>query len=223
MNKEISISGFVLCILYTSFSSCIRDNMSQFDLEMQKANCCGFKQEIHKNRTGDLIFTFQLVQKITRGGILNDISNGVDSFELRIWYPSIVDATDDVFVLKYDRQWQCRIYKHFREVTKSGELKYNWEIKRDYTAGIKFKNLLDSLTHNKLFLLKDCYDLRDYDYATDDKAVIFEIAGKGFYRFATYSGLMRQSGKYPEVVAAKSIIRFLDRKFGTDIVKGLNQ
>ncbi len=221
MFKEMTASVLFLFIISISCLSCNHEKNSQFNLEMQKANCCGFHQDIYKTRTGGLGSAFLYIQEITNYGVLKDISSGVDSFELRIWYPSIVDTTD-VFVLKYDQEWQCQIYKHIREVTKKGELKNNWQIKRNCTAEIKINSLLDSLAQKNLFLLKDCHNLTGYDFATDDAEVIFEIAGSDFYRFASYSGLMRQSEKYPEVAAAKSIIRFLDREFETDIVKGIS-
>jgi hypothetical protein len=220
MIKEISISGFVLFILYTSFSSCIRDKMSQFDLEMQKANCCGFKQEIHKTRTGGLAPSYLFIKDITTENVLKDISKGVDSFEFRVWYPCTVD-TIVVFVLNYEQEWQCRLYKHCREFTEQGKIKNYWEKKKYYTADIKFKSILDTLAQDKIFLLKHYLDLKDYDIATPDDEIIFEIAGRNFYRCISYAGLMRQSGKIPEVVAARSIIRFFDKKFDTKIVEGL--
>lgn len=218
MTTSISFGSVLLFVFFVS--GCIQHKVDQLNAEIQKANCCGFKQEIHKTKTGGLDPTFLFIQQITKEGVLRDISIGVDSFEFRVWYPSSAD-TNVVFVLNYEKKWQGRLYKHFREITQEGEVINKWQVTQDYTTNINFGKVLDTLVLQDVFQLKHYLDLNGYDIATPDNEVVFEIAGRQFYRCISYAGILRQSSNIPEVKSAKSIIKYLDREFDTKIVHGL--
>lgn len=216
--KQVSMKYFLIILL--SVLSCTQKSVRLFDIEMQKANCCGFKQEIHKTRTGGLDPIFLAIIEYKNRNFLDDISNGVDSFEFRIWYPSTKD-TNMIFVLKYDKEWKCNVYKNFIERNEHGEATSKWEIDRDFSSNANFNSVLDTLAINNVFHLKHYLDLKGYDIATPDDGVVFELAGRQFYRCISYAGLMRQSPSIPDVKSAKSIIKYLDREFDTKIVHGL--
>ena len=135
---------------------------------------------------------------------LNDISNGVDSFEVRIEYNLSLVVQKDLFIIRYTKgNWKGL---HYAYQYKKGSDSLDF-VQKEFTPLISWGKLIDSIYNNPTLRIPSQVDLKNYrNRVADGKYFTMEYATK--YKFKTIS--YENPEYYPEFKESKIVLDFID-------------
>lgn len=134
---------------------------------------------------------------------LNDISTGVDSFEIRFRYNYALLVEKDLFIIRYiNGIWEGLHYSYQRDDTDS--IKF---VKKNFTPIIPWKNLVDSIYSNEVLNIPSQDNLDNYkNKVADGHYFNMEYATKNKFKIISYEN----PKYYPEFKESKIVLDFID-------------
>ena len=145
-------------------------------------------------------------RKLNASLLLNNISPGVDSFEIRFSYNYGLFVEKDLFVIRYTNgNWEGLHYSYQRGDNDS--IKF---VKKNFTPIIPWKSFVDSIYSNDVLNLLSQEDLENYKNRVDDGQTFeMEYAAKNKFKMIRYENPKH----YPEFKESKIVLDFLDMFF----------
>jgi hypothetical protein len=203
----------VLAIVVVISVSCRSDEYSGVS---QKTLLDTFIREIPTYQSGEPTGDYHFKRRVE--GLLNleNIENGVDSLEIRIWYSySFIDTAQLIILKKKPKhEWECFLYtfsyKYKPENDSIVSLNY-WGQKAVPKSG--WRNLILALQENNIFELPDETKLKNYMHSTDEVGVTVEISDSKQYRIYGYASPTAHKKEFNEARRMSQIILLLWHEF----------
>ena len=142
-------------------------------------------------------------KKISASLQLNDISTGVDSFEIRFSYNHALFVEKDLFIIRYSNgNWEGLHYAYQR----TGNDSIVFE-KKNFTPITPWKIFVDSIYFNEALNVQSQEDLENYkNRVADGQTFRMEYATKNKFKTIRYENPKH----YPEFKESKIVLDFID-------------
>ena len=182
-----------------------------------------FKAEWPKN---DSVYRNQIIKARKERLIvlgLNDISKGVDSFELRFGYNQILFIGKGFFVIKYENgKWhgQHYYYEQKDDINNSKEdlnysskltdLRDTFTIQKPFTPLVAWDKLVDNINQSGILNIPSQIDIKGYKNEWNDGTAFWlEFATKKSFKFISYEN----PEQYKKFKESKIVTNFLKMFF----------
>ena len=134
---------------------------------------------------------------------LNDISTGVDSFEIRISYNLALVVEKDLFIFRYIKgNWKGLHYAYQRKKD-NDSLDF---VQREFAPLIPWENFIDSIYSSQILKIPSQVDLINYrNRVADGKYFSLDYATKAKFKTITYENPQY----YPEFQESQLVLDFI--------------
>lgn len=202
LTEKKVVYSFKTIILFfiLSLLSCINKS----DHECKSIN--GFIKDIpvvHNKLPLGYIYALQISDQMN----LSDISNGYDSLQIRVWFPTEKDGSHLLLILKRTaNKWNMKAYKYLADYTNqnpeiisykkiSAQPKNSWDL------------IINAVDKIKILEVKDFREIENYDYnSTHPAHYTFEVATCSSYRYFE----IPDPEKNRSVPEAKKVLEFVN-------------
>lgn len=203
--------GFLL--LY----SCGSRSDDLFNAELNKNKKDTFYKQIPLNATGDFGPYYNFVHR--KQDLLNwpTLENGVDSFELRIWYAKPMDSLGVLRICFID-DWQV-ISLVLGPKNNANKEEPNFVLTNSSIYPISgWKSFLNSTAKIGIFSLLTDDEIEKYSFSTHGDLLVIEVAGHDFYKLLGYTNILNQRKNNVEVNKVIELTKYINQQFNLDII-----
>lgn len=205
---------FFLIVLGISF--CNSQNSGTVNPDYRNAKNDTIRKEIPLTRTGEYFYFYNVIRDLSKTLKLNSIEHGIDSLEIRIWFPEMSTSTV-VIISKLPGGWVASLCR----------FTYEYDILKsiDTIIGItktilKPKSGWQKLSTDLLSLgitsLPNCESIPGYSgVGADGEGYIVEVATVDKYRMYSYYDLS-ENQNIGQARFFKLIIELVKKEFGID-------
>jgi hypothetical protein len=158
---------------------------------------------VHNKLPLDYVYVLQISDQLN----LPDISNGYDSLQIRVWFPSENEGNHMVLILdRAATKWNMKMYEFLADYSNqvpkiisykrlSAQPKNSWEV------------IINSIDEIKILEVKDFRQIKNYNYnSTHSVYYSFEVATCSSYRYFEIADPEKNSA-IPE---AKKVLEFIN-------------
>ncbi|MDX2048442.1 MAG: hypothetical protein SFU87_16770 [Chitinophagaceae bacterium] len=166
-------------------------------------------------KKGDTTYLFKAIREDVRQLNLDNIENGYDSLEIRIWLGhSMAKKRNVVIIQRKSNKWSGKLVTFIQgyEEKTGKEFIGNKEVKEAKPKS-GWNNFIKNILSLKIMILPDENDISGYNgCGTDGLPYYFEIATRDKYRFFTYCNIEDNIQNFAEARYVDNIARLLEKE-----------
>jgi hypothetical protein len=188
-----------------------------FSCNQERHNSEGnFMKEIPRYSTGELELFYKLAQQKAKQLGLENLENGFDGIQIRIWYDYALVFNRELLVLKnVNSQWSAIHYDfavdwNYKKLTET----IKTVKKRELTPSSGWNNFIKELFDLKIEFLPNMTDVPGLSLGTDGITYNIEFASKNKYRFYGYHLPELHQNKAWQAKNMVDILKLLERELG---------
>lgn len=148
------------------------------------------------------------------------IDSGFKKFQMRIWQDFFDETGRIVVIRNVDNDWSAELWKYQYFTTNTGypdSLSGSKSLLSPPNSG--WNNLINKMIQLDILTLPDCETIQDYDIASDELAIIVEIASVNYYRLYGLMTPQVRVDKFPSARKMVQILNLMQEEFNLEIIK----
>ena len=183
-----------------------------------------FIREIPRYKDGpskdDTSYLFMAIREDERKLGLQNLENGYDSLEIRIWLGhSLAIKRNIVIIQRHGNNWNGRLVTFTKTGLENLHGKFKTEVK-EMTPKSGWDCFIRNLLLSRLTTLPDANDIIGYTSCGEDGLpYYFEIATRDTYRFLAYCNIDDNVEKFGEARYVADISRLVEKEFVFEFTK----